>query len=302
MFTIDILKNCLSMPYEVFGKKAATFDSVDSVFDAKPNSLSWINSSLKNIDLILSNCSASVIICDSQTKPFFRKLKNITFIVVQNPAVAFLRIVKYLYKSDIVRDKTFIHPSAIVDLDANLGVNVYVGPFAQIGKCKIGDNSIVESYTKIGDDVEIGSHVLISEHCNIGGQGFGHIKNEKGILENMLHIGKVVIEDYVEIFPYSNVDRATLSTTLIKQHSKIDHYCHIGHNASVGEHTVITAKVVLCGGSSVGNYSWIGVGSIIKDKVMIGNQVVLGMGSCVTKNVPDNEIWFGSPAKRYIKP
>ncbi|MFC2110884.1 hypothetical protein ACFLQ5_00375 [Bacteroidota bacterium] len=138
---------------------------------------------------------------------------------------------------------------------------------------------------------------MISEFCNIGGQGFGHIKTERGKFENYPHLGNVIIEDNVELFPYVNVDRATLSTTRICRGAKIDHFCHIGHNTYVGENTIITAQVVLCGGSKINKESWIGVGSLIKDSIVVGNNVIVGMGSVVLKNIPNNETWAGSPAR-----
>lgn len=301
MFDLNKLKNCFTIDYQIVGNLNAEFDNVDSIFDARENSLTWVSSSLKSVDTILKNCPSSVIICDKDIHINPENLRQKAFIIVETPAIAFLRLVKCLYQKENILNETYIHPTAIVDPEAKLGRAIYVGPYSQIGKCEIGDNSRIESYSKINSNVQIGSNVLISEFCNIGGQGFGHIKNEHGELENMLHIGKVIIEDNVEIFPYCNVDRATLSSTTIKKNCKIDHYCHIGHNTSVGENTVITAKVVLCGGSRIGDYSWVGVGSIIKDKISVGNQVILGMGSCVTKDIPDNEIWFGSPAKKHVK-
>jgi UDP-3-O-[3-hydroxymyristoyl] glucosamine N-acyltransferase len=113
----------------------------------------------------------------------------------------------------------------------------------------------------------------------------------------MLHIGKVIIEDNVEIFPYTNVDRGTLSETKIGKETVVDRFCHIAHNSVIGRRTIITANVTLCGSCRVGNNCFIGVGSAIKDKVEVGDNSVIGIGSVVTKNVPPNEIWFGNPAK-----
>lgn len=296
MHTIKTIKSCLPFPYRVIGKADATFNSVDSLFDAKPHSLTWIKSNLTDYESIINKCLSSVIICDETLKISDSNLKEKTFIVTAKPDVVFLRVVNYLYAKQKVTE-SFIHPTALIHQNAKIGTQVHIGAYVSIGECEIGDNTIIETFAKIHDRVKIGKNVLISEYCNIGGQGFGHILNEHNELENISHIGNVIIEDNVEIFPYSNVDRATLSSTIIKKNTKIDHYCHIGHNTFIGENTVITAKVVLCGGSKVGNSSWLGVGTIIREKVIVGNNVTLGMGSVVTKNVPDNEIWLGSPAK-----
>jgi UDP-3-O-[3-hydroxymyristoyl] glucosamine N-acyltransferase len=268
----------------------------NAIFEAREKSLSWVKSSLNDIDAVLKRSKASIILCDTKYQPDIELLQSKTFIQTDNPAITFLRVVKALFG----RQYTYqpgIHPTAIVGAQAKIGKNVYIGPFAIIGNCTIGDNCVIESHAKIHDHVQLGNHVLISEYCNIGGQGFGHILNENGILENMLHIGKVIIEDHVEIFPYTNVDRATLSNTVIGRHTKIDHFCHIGHNTKIGNNTVITAKVVLCGGSAVGGHSWIGVGAVIKEGIKVGNKVTVGMGSMVTKPIPDDIIVAGSPAR-----
>jgi len=139
--------------------------------------------------------------------------------------------------------------------------------------------------------------VIIYDHCNIGGQGFGFELNENDVQENMLHIGRVEIGDDVEIFPFCNVDKATLSVTKIGNNSKIDHYCHIGHNTSIGMNSLITAKSTLCGGSGVGDNTFIGVGTIIRDGLFVGNNAFVGIGSVVTKNISDGEKWAGNPAR-----
>jgi len=297
-FRLENILSNITVPFEVIGNINKSFSSIDPIFEATEHSLTWIRSDIANATHLVDITKSEIIICDKKIVLSKKLIGNKTLLLTEKPEILFIRIVKHLFGRQI-KTKHHIHTSAIVSEKAKLGVNVSIGPFCIIDECEIGDNSVIEANAHIHDQVFIGKNVIVSEFCNLGGQGFGHIKNEFGELENMLHIGKVIIEDNVEIFPYCNVDRATLSETRIGEGSKIDHYCHIGHNSKIGKQTIITAHVTLCGGCSIGNHSWIGVNSVVKDKVRVGNFVTIGMGSNVTKDISDNEMWVGNPARPF---
>lgn len=291
----DIL-SVLPKNYELLGNEDLKFTSIDPIFEAKEGSLSWIRSNLLNAEIIYRNSKASIIICDKKINISSDLHFSNCIIRVDKPEIAFLKIVKHLYGDCSIKN-SFFHPSAIIHPEAEIGENVYIGEFCVIQRCKIGTGTIIESYSKIHDNVFIGENVIIYDHCNIGGQGFGFELNEQNVQENMLHIGRVVIGDNVEIFPFCNVDKATLSNTEIGKNTKIDHYCHIGHNTSIGTNSLITAKTTLCGGSGVGDNVYIGVGTIIRDSLFVGNDAFVGIGSLVTKNIPHGEKWAGNPAR-----
>jgi UDP-3-O-[3-hydroxymyristoyl] glucosamine N-acyltransferase len=290
----DVEKN-IGCAFNVIGNRALTFNSIDPIVSARSSSLSWLRGGHTAAAKVLASCPASFIICqDCDVDQVVLERKCL--VRVANPQTAFLRLLKNLYGLP-PRKETFIHPTAVVSEQARLGTCVYIGEYAFIGDCEIGNATVIKAHSTIHDGSVVGSNVLISEYCNIGGEGFGHIRNERGLLENMIHIGHVVIEDEVEIFPYTNIDRATLSETRIGRGSKIDHFCHIGHNSIVGSGTIIAAKVVMCGSSVIGNGCWIGVGSVLKDGIIISDNVTIGMGSMITKSVPEGETWIGSPAR-----
>ncbi len=291
---IDKILTKLNIKFEVYGTNLS-FIGFSSFFDQKIHSCSWVEHLNQNSINILKDSKASIILLKSKP-PIDNFLK--TFIIVKNPREVFFEIINSIHKPEKIKE-TYIHPSAIISKDAKIGKNVFIGEYCIIGNCEINDNSIIKSYTKIHDDVYIGKNVSIYEFCNIGGMGFGHIWSKNKYI-NQLHIGDVYIEDDVEIFPYTNIDKGTLSTTKIGKGTKIDHFCHIGHNTKIDENNLIMCNSTTLGSTSLGKKNIFGAGTMIRDNTEIGNNNFFGMRSSVLKPVKDKEIWYGTPAK-FIK-
>lgn len=272
------------------------FDHISQINETEPNSLSWLSPIRKDKASLYGNTKVPILICDKNDIPCNEYNPNIKLhIFYKNPKIIFANILNFAFSEPDDQDK--IHPTAIIHPNAKLHPSVKVGAYSIIGDCIIGANTIIKNHVTINTAVEIGNHVVIYEYCSIGSDGFGFAKDDDDRLIKLKHIGKVIIEDEVEIFPHANVDKGTLKKTHIKKGAKIDHYCHIGHNSTIGENSMITANVILCGGASVGSNCMLGVGSIIKEAVNVGDKVTIGLGAVVTKNVPDNETWTGNPAR-----
>ena len=294
-FSLSEITSSLECEFQIKGKSDNFAISFDSVFDARENSICWLRATDEaGIEQIKSS-QANIVICSNMLEGRI-SIFDKSLVMVDKPQVAFMRMMKNLLGNQ-GDNTTRIHPTAIISPKATLGKGTTVGPFAVIGDCEIGQNCTIQSHSIIHDGTKLMNNIFISNHVNIGGVGFGYIHNENEDLENMLHTGMVYIDDDVSVFPYTNIDRSTLGCTKIGRGSKIDHFCHISHNSTVGEKTLITANVTLLGGSSVGNRCTIGSGSILKDGVRIGDDVMLGMSSVVTKDIPDGEIWVGNPAR-----
>lgn len=291
----DKIENLLGKSYVLKGIDFPGFSKINPVFEADELSITWISPMRKDADDLLAKTEARVIICGNSLK-IDGYLDKKCFIVAENPRAVFTRILRTHF-ADKLEYPVGIHPTAIVSPLAKIHPSAHIGAFAIVGKCEIGEGSIILPYTRIHDDVIIGCNVKINEYCNIGGDGFGHIWNEENKIEKMPHIGKAIIEDDVEILQFVNIDKGTLDRTLIRRGAILDHYVHIGHNATVGEYSMVGAKAVFCGGSSIGNNCFIGVQSIIVDAVKIGNNIMVGAGSVVTKAIPDGQTWTGAPAR-----
>lgn len=146
-------------------------------------------------------------------------------------------------------------------------------------------------------------NIVIGKNCNIctttkiGNEGFGFEPDENNIPVYFPHFMGVVIGNNVRIGSYTCIDRGNLKDTIIRDNVKIDNLVHIAHNVEINENTLVVAGVVICGSVKIGKNSFIGANSVIKEHIEIGDNVIIGMGSVVTKNVPDNEVWAGNPAK-----
>ena len=245
----------------------------------------------------MARCKASVIIGKIGMNVNGLKLGKRAVVLVGNPRKTYLAILAKCFP--ITRPKPGIHPSAVVDEQAKIHPTAHIDPRCVIGKCSIGARSIVHGNVNINDGVRIGRNVIIYPGCAIGYDGFGHFENEKGELENFPQYGGVVIEDDVEIFALTNIDRGTLDDTIIGAGTKIDHHCHIGHNVVIGKRCVITACTVIAGSATIGDHAYIGINSSIRDWIAVGKNAFVGMGSVVTKDVPDNAVVLGNPARPY---
>jgi UDP-3-O-[3-hydroxymyristoyl] glucosamine N-acyltransferase len=261
----------------------------------------------------------------SQTEASALLLDRKIDIKYQNPHIrvddAYFRFLQIFLlfnpKEDILEPG--IHSTAVVSPDAILEKEVALAPQVVIGKrCRIGNRTKILAGCVILDDVDIGSDCLlyplvsVREGCQIGNNviihngavigsdGFGFAPFE-GKFHKIPQIGKVVIEDEVEIGANCTIDRATMGETIIRKGVKLDNLVHIAHNVEVGESTVMAAQAGISGSTKIGHHVMIGgqVGTV--GHINIGNYVQIGAQSGVPKSIPDKEIFFGYPARPIMR-
>ncbi len=171
-----------------------------------------------------------------------------------------------------------IAPNAVVGANCQIGRGSYIGPGASIQSALIGDKVIVHAGARIGTD------------------GFGFVPGRAG-LEKMPQIGRVVIQDNVEIGANTTIDRGALGDTIIGEGTKIDNLVQIGHNVRIGRSCAIAAHCGLSGSVVIGDYVMLGGRVGIGDHVTIGSGAQLAAGSGLMHDVPAGEKWGGSPAQ-----
>ncbi len=217
-------------------------------------------------------------------------------LIVGNPRLAFIRCLNEFF---VVREVRGIHPTAVVDPQAVLGAGVSVGPMAHIGPgACIGDGTIIEARACVWAGSQIGKNVYIQPGAVIGCKGQGFERNEAGEFEVFPQLGRVVLEDEVEIGANATIVRGALTETRIGAGTKVGHLASIGHNVVVGRHVFISACVQLSGQVSVGDFAWLSPGCSVLNRVRIGRNATVGFGAVVVKDVPEGQTFVGVPARR----
>lgn len=190
----------------------------------------------------------------------------------------------------IVEAGAIVGPGAAVGRGTVIAPGVVIGPGCQIGRdCYVGASaSIVASL--------IGDRVIIHAGARIGQDGFRFMPSPGG-LKKMPQLGRVVIQDDVEIGANTTIDRGALSDTLIGEGTKIDNLVQLGHNVRIGRHCAIAAHVGISGSVEIGDFVMLGGLVGIADHVKIGNGVHIAAASGVMHDIPAGQKWAGLPAQ-----
>lgn len=218
------------------------------------------------------------------------EIKDMGVLIADNPRLTFIKILDFL-----VRDIGFAtwDEAPVIDSTASIGNNVVIE-----NGCVIGANSIIEHNVVLHSGTRIGKHCRIRSCSSIGGDGFGFERLEDGSPLRFPHLGGVIIGDNVEIGSCTAIARGTLSDTIIEDNVKVDNLVHIAHNCWVKNGAFIIACAELSGGVVIGQNAWIAPNSCTHQKISIGDHSLVGLGAVVTKNVPENTVVAGNPAKR----
>jgi UDP-3-O-[3-hydroxymyristoyl] glucosamine N-acyltransferase len=208
-----------------------------------------------------------------------------------------------------VSPQAHVHPAAKIDPSATVLPGAVVMEGAAIGaRCVIHANAVVEPFAVIGEGTVLRANVVFGHHCVIGregllhsgtvigGDGFGFY-DQPGKRHKLPHIGNVVIGDHVEIGASSTVDRATIESTRIGDHTKFDDQVHVGHNCQIGRFIYIVGNSAVGGSVVIEDGAMISGMVIVKDHLHVGaGAIVMGM-SGVAQDCEPKTAYFGTPAR-----
>lgn len=212
-----------------------------------------------------------------------------------------------------ISENASIHPEAKVGAGTEIGVFTVVEQGAVIGQnCKIypqvfigrnvriGDNCILYPGVRVHFDCEIGNDCILHANVVIGADGFGFAPQADQSWTKIPQVGKVVLEDRVEIGASTCIDRASLGSTVIRSGAKLDNLIHIAHNVEIGQNAIIAAQVGVAGSTQLGSNVQVGgqAGFAGHIRIAEGTQIQAQSGLASTIDTPGTAV-FGSPAIGY---
>jgi UDP-3-O-[3-hydroxymyristoyl] glucosamine N-acyltransferase len=213
-----------------------------------------------------------------------------------------------LFEANGTMPGAFVHPGVRIESGASVDPGAVIGPRAEIGAgTVISAGAVIGGDVRIGRDCTIGAnvtiaHALIGDRviihpgCAIGQDGFGFIMGAKGH-QKVPQIGRVIIQDDVEIGANTTIDRGANRDTVVGEGTKIDNQVQIAHNVEIGRHCIIVAQVGISGSVKLGDFVAIGGQSGVNGHVKIGDGAQIAAVSTVHDDVPAGARWGGTPAR-----
>lgn len=273
---------------ELKGRADVLLQSVASLKNAGPEDLSYAE---ERFHAEARGSRAGCILVGSGDFP------GQTVIVVRDPKLAFALGAGRLQEGDPVGIS--IHPTAVVEPDARVGRGTTIGPGCVIGKgVTIGDGCVLHPHVTVYADVEIGNNVIVHAGAVIGADGFGFVRDGSRHVK-FPQVGRVIIEDDVEIGANTCIDRGSLETTIVRRGAKLDNLIQVAHNVEIGEHTVIAAQTGISGSSTIGPNSSLGGQVGIGEHARLDAHTIIGgQGGVLNgKHIRGGEVLWGTPVR-----
>ena len=242
------------------------------------------------------------------------------------PFRAFVTIARELYAGALRPQSWFgytgIAASAIIDPSAHLEDGVIVDPLAVIGPnveigagTVIGAGAVIGANVRIGRDCNVGArtsiqfallgnNVLIHPGCSIGQDGYGFVFFGPDGHLKVPQVGRVLIQNDVEIGAGTTIDRGSLRDTVIGEGTKIDNQVQIGHNVTIGRHCLLAAQIGLAGSLTIGDNVALGAKVGINNHLHIGDGAQVTAMSGVKDDIPANGRWggyFAKPTRQWFR-
>lgn len=289
----------------VSGDQDVEITGVAGIAEAKRGDITFVADKKYLGDIMKTKASA--VIAKSEIEGL-----SASVLVSDSPYFAFARALEIFYVRPVapsgISEKATVCPGASIGRDVSVYPNVYISGSAVIGSgatlypgvfigegASIGDESTIHSNVTIRENVRVGRKVIVHAGSVIGADGFGYVF-EKGEHYKIPQVGGVIVEDNVEIGANVTIDRATTGNTVIGAGTKIDSLVQIGHNVIIGKNCIIVSQVGISGSVEIGDGVVLAGQVGVRDHVKVGNGVMVGAQSGIASDIPDGQIYSGTPA------
>jgi len=296
------------------GAASAVIIGVAPLESARPGELCFFDSPRYVDDL--RGCRASA--CLLRARDVDLLPGSVTALVVDDPHVAMTRVMAALYPSALSPASLFgargvspgasVHPEARLEAGVTVDPGAVIGPGAEIGAgTTIGAHAVIGPGVCVGRACAIGAHVsllyaligdrvIIHSGARLGQDGFGFAATPKGYLKTP-QIGRVIVQDDVEIGANTTIDRGATRDTIIGEGSKIDNLVQVGHNVVVGRFCVIAAQTGIAGSTEIGDFALLGGQSAVAGHLQIGAGAAIAAKSGAMRDVAAGARVGGAPAR-----
>ncbi len=217
-------------------------------------------------------------------------------LVTPQPYRDFAYLLQTMYPTPQAPQGVDIHPSAVVHQSAQIGDGTVIGALTYIGAgvC-IGRDCVIDSGCSITHSL-LGDRVRILPGARLGQDGFGHAPSAQGHVK-VPQLGRVIVQDDVEIGAGTTIDRGALTDTIIGEGSKLDNLIQVGHNVHIGRLCMLAGLTAIAGSTHIEDGVFIGGQTALAGHLRIGTGARIAGGSAVMHNIPPGETWGGYPAR-----
>lgn len=296
------------------GDPAFVIRKVAPLEDAGPGSLVFFDN-VKYLDKLGTTQASACIVAP---KHVAKVPEGIAVIVCKDPYRAWALVLAGLFPAAMkpepfygekrVSERATVHPAAVIEDGAVIEPGAVIGEGAEVGAgSHIGPNAVIGCNVRVGRDCRIGANavlqhallgnrVILHPGVCVGQDGFGYAMGLGGHLK-VPQIGRVIIQDDVEIGANTTIDRGANRDTVIGEGTKIDNQVQVGHNVVIGRHCVIVSQVGLSGSSTLADYVAIGGQAGVAGHVEVGMGAQIAAVSAVNDSVPAGGRYGGVPAK-----
>ena len=218
-------------------------------------------------------------------------------IQVEDPRLVTI-LVANLFKPYFSQKKALISARAVIHPEAKIGKNVIVMDNAVLGKCTVGDYTVIHPNVVVYDGVEIGALCEIDANTTLGAEGMGQNRYDDGRILKFPHFSRLIIKDNVLIGPNVTISKGILTPTIIESGCMINALVHIAHNVHIGGRTALSMGAIVGGSAKIGKGCWLAPNSTVRNQVTIADNITVGMGAVVTKSFHQHGMTLvGIPAR-----